>query len=240
MSGHSHWSTIKHKKEALDKKKGAVFSRMARLISLAAREGGADPETNFELRSAIDKARSVNMPNRIIEKAIERAAGADDNQEEWSRVSYEAFGPGQTAMVIEGITDNKNRTLEGVKSALNKHGGKLAEPGSVRWLFKHLGRLNIEISPEGKEDAELKVIEAGAVETEWNGNCLTAYVPPEKLEEARQNLAGSGLSVSDYSLEWVALDNVVVSENDRNKLNELLEALSDQDDIQEVYFNAEL
>jgi transcriptional/translational regulatory protein YebC/TACO1 len=143
-------------------------------------------------------------------------------------------------MVIEGITDNKNRTLEGVKSALSKHGGKLAEPGSVRWLFKHLGRLNIEISSKEKEDAELKAIEAGAVETEWDENFLMAYVLPEKLEEARQSLTKSGLSVSDYSLEWVAPDNVVVSENDRDKLNKLLEVLSDQDDIQEVYFNAEL
>ncbi len=240
MSGHSHWSTIKHKKEALDKKKGAVFSRMARLISLAAREGGADPETNFELRSAIDKARSVNMPNRNIEKAVERGSGAEGNREEWFRVSYEAFGPGQVAIVIEGITDNKNRTLEGVKSALNKHGGKLAEPGSVRWLFKHLGRINIENALDNKEAAELKAIEAGAAETEWDENCLAVYVLPENLEEARKNLEASGLTVSECSLEWVAPDNVDISDNDREKLNKLLEALSDQDDIQEVYFNAEL
>ncbi len=238
MSGHSHWSTIKHKKETLDKKKGAAFSRAARLISLAAREGGPDPEKNFELRSAIDKARKVNMPNRNIEKAVERGAGIGGEKEEWYKVSYEAFGPGQTALIIEGITNNKNRTLDEIKSILGKNGGKLAEPGSVRWLFKHLGKLIVGHSKD-KEEAELKAIEAGAVETEWEENDLTVYVKPEELEKSK-NILEQTLTVKESSLDWVAQEEIKPTESEREKINKLLEALSEHDDIQEVYLNANL
>jgi YebC/PmpR family DNA-binding regulatory protein len=240
MSGHSHWSTIKHKKEALDKKKGAIFSRMSRLISLAAREGGANPEMNFELRSAIDKARSANMPNRNIEKAIEKGAGAGDEREEWTRVSYEAFGPGQTAIIIDGITDNKNRTLEEVRSVLSKNGGKMAEQGSVRWLFESLGRLVVDPKEQNREEAELKAISAGAVETNWEESYLICYVSPDDLEKSRNNLKKEGLEVKEHSLDWVAQENIDISSSEQEKLNKLLEALSNQDDVQEVYFNANL
>ena len=240
MSGHSHWSTIKHKKEATDKKKGALFSQAARLISLAARQGGADPESNFELRSAIDKARAINMPNKNVERAIERGAGTGTDQEEWNRVSYEAFGPGQTALIIEGITNNKNRTLEEVKGLLSRHDAKFAEPGSVRWLFKHSGRLVIADGLKDKENSELKAIEAGAVELEWIDDNLNVYVDPDTINESRKMIEQKGLTVIEQFLDWIAQEEITIDEQSREKLSKLLDALSEHDDIQEVYFNANL
>lgn len=240
MSGHSHWSTIKHRKEAQDKKKGAAFSRAARLISLAAREGGSDPEMNFELRSAIDKARAVNMPNKSIERAIERGSGAGGDREEWSKVNYEAFGPGQTALIIEGITDNKNRTLDEVKQILNRYGAKLTQPGAVRWLFQQRGRLNLTGQGFSPEEMELKAIEGNALETEWSEDDLIVYVKPEELQQSKTILEKGGLTVKEHSLDWVPEKEVALDGPSAKKFNELLEALSDHDDIQEVYFNADL
>jgi YebC/PmpR family DNA-binding regulatory protein len=240
MSGHSHWSTIKHKKEASDKKKGALFSQAARLISLAARQGGADPEMNFELRSAIDKARAVNMPNKNIERAVERGAGTGSEQEEWYRVNYEVFGPGQVALIIEAITNNKNRTLDEIKGVLNRHEAKLAEPGSVRWLFKYVGKLTIVGELPNKDDLELKAIEAGATDLEWFENNLYVYFDPEKMESGRKMLQEKGVNVTDQSLEWIASEEVLVEAQNQAKIDKLLEALSDHDDVQEVYSNANL
>lgn len=240
MSGHSHWATIKHRKESQDKKRGAAFSRMTRLLSIAAREGGPDPETNFELRSAIDKARAVNMPNKNIERAIQRGAGLGADREDWFKVNYEAFGPGQTALLVEGITNNKNRTLEEIRGILNKHGGKMAEPGSVRWLFTQAGQLIVSGLSEDKSELELKAIEAGATDVEWEGDSLIVYVKPDELEKAKKHLEQEDLSVKEHSLIWAPQKNIDLDENDQQKLNRLLEALSEHDDVQEVYLNAEL
>lgn len=240
MSGHSHWSTIKHRKESQDKKRGAVFSRMTRLLSIAAREGGPDPETNFELRNAIDKARSANMPNKNIERAIQRGAGLGADREEWFKINYEAFGPGQTALLIEGITNNKNRTLEEVRGILNKYGGKMAESGSVRWLFTQTGQLIVSPSSEDKSDLELKAIEAGATDVEWDEEYLIVYVKPEELEKSKKHLEEEGVSLKEHSLIWRPQKNIQLDEANQQKLNRLLEALSEHDDVQEVYLNAEL
>jgi len=240
MSGHSHWSTIKHRKETQDKKRGAIFSSMARILSVAAREGGADPETNFELRSAIEKARSVNMPNKNIERAIERGAGLGADREEWFKVNYEAFGPGQTALLIEGITNNKNRTLEEVRGILNKYGGKMSELGSVRWLFAQVGQITIAGSAEEKSDLEMKAIEAGADDLEWDEDDLIVYVKPDELEKNKKELTDKGINIKEYSLAWKPQKNIDLDDTNQEKLTRLLEALSEHDDIQEVYLNAEL
>ncbi len=239
MSGHSHWSTIKHRKEAQDKKRGAIFSRMARLISLAVREKGSDSLSNFELRSAIERARALNMPNKNIERAVERGAGCGD-REEWFKVSYEAFGPGQTALIIEGITDNKNRTIDEIKKIVAQHGGKMAETGSVRWLFQYLGRMTVPGDQKNKDLLELKAIEADAIETKWTQGDLEVYVKPEGLEKSKEFLEKNGFVIKEHSFGWIASEEVEISEEEKKRLNSLLEDLGGHDDVQEVYFNAKL
>lgn len=240
MSGHSKWANIKYKKEAADKKRGQLFSKLARQISIAAREGGGDPEKNPTLRMIIDRARSFNMPKENIERAIKRGTGELEGVK-YEKATYEALGPGKVAMIIEVVTDNKNRTLSEIKQVLNRNHGKLAQEGSVRWLFERKGVITINAeeqkTPLSKEDLELKVIEADAENFRWFNNYLEVYTKPEDLEKVKNNLVSQGVVIEDMSLDWVAKEMVEVSEEDKKKCEKLFEALNELDSVQEIYSN---
>ncbi len=237
MSGHSHFATIKHKKGIADAKRGKVFSKLARVITIAAKEKGADPETNPNLRVLIDQARKVNMPKENIERAIKKGTGelAGDNLEE---ITLEAYGPEKSALILEGITDNKNRTISEVKIILNQYNGKMANEGSVKWLFDKKGIVIINNERETlnkKEELELLVIEAGAEDISWEENLLYIYTKPEELENVKRNLEEKKIEIESSTLGWLPKETIEVPE--KNSLQKLFEALEDNDDIQEIYSN---
>ena len=232
MSGHSHFATIKHKKGIADAKRGKIFSKMARVITIAAKEKGADPDTNPGLRMAIDQAKKVNMPKDNIERAIKKGTGelAGDHLEE---ITLEAYGPEKTAIILEGITDNRNRTLSEVKIILNQYNGKLANEGSVKWLFDKKGIIVLNVEGKDKEELELAVIEAGADDITWEENLLHIYTKPEELEKVKKNLEGN--DIESANLGWKPKETIEVSRME--SIQKLFEALDDNDDVQEIYSN---
>jgi len=244
MSGHSHWAGIKHQKSLEDQKRGNIFSKISRIISVAVREG-TDPDMNSKLRQALDEAKVFNMPKDKIERAIKRGTGELKEEGALEEVSYEAFGPGGTAILVEGITDNKNRTLAEIKHVLQRYGGKLAQSGSVKWLFGRKGVITINTKnqiPNIKEaELELKAIEAGAEDMYWhkeeNGELLDVYTKPEALNDVRKNLESKGLKIESASLDWVAKDSIEVAEKDKENLEKLFEGLDENEAVQDIYSN---
>jgi YebC/PmpR family DNA-binding regulatory protein len=240
MSGHSHWHGIRYKKELEDKKRSKIFSKISRMIAVAARDG-RDPETNPKLRMAIERAKEFNMPNENIERAIKRGAGEIEG-EKLEEVIYECIGPGNIAIIVEGITDNKNRTLSEIKQILNKTGGKLAEEGSLRWLFRRMGVIRIDAEPkmQNKENVELLAIDAGAEDFRWRNSILEIYVKPEDLEKAKNKLKERGLEVLSSQLEWVPNQEIEVSQREKEAAQKLFEALDENDAVQEIYSNLKI
>lgn len=238
MSGHSHWAGIKHRKGINDAKRGKIFTKFGKLITIAARDGGGgNPDTNFKLKLAIDQARYVNMPKENIERAIKRGTGElkGDAIEE---IVYEAYGPGQVAMLIKTATDKKNRTLGELKLILDNAGGKLVPAGSVAFLFKQVGIINVAV--EGGADPyaiEEKAIDAGADDTAYSDSNLTVYTKIEELQKVKEGLEKEVLSVQDAGLGFVPLQKTTLSQDDKLDYEKLLEALDDQDDTQEIYDN---
>jgi len=238
MSGHSHFHSIKHKKELEDKKRGKIFSKISRLITVAAREGGGNPSSNSKLRLAIEQAKSFNMPKDNIEKAIKRGTG-ELTGEKLEEFIFEAYGPGGIAIIIEGITNNKNRTLNEVKQILNQNEGKLVNEGSVKWLFERKGviRINNEEKKIDKEKLEIEAIEAGAEDIQWENDILNIYVKPTELEKVKENLKKKGIEIETSSLDWVAKETINLNEEKKDSCQKLFEALDANDDIQEIYSN---
>jgi len=243
MSGHSHFKSIKHAKGITDAKKGKVFSKISHLISIAAKEGGGNPETNAKLRLATEQARAVNMPKDNIQRAIDRGSGkvADEKLEQFV---FEAYGPRGIAIIIEGITDNKNRTLGEIKQILNQNGGKLAGEGSVRWMFEREGAIvinsKIQMSNVKKEDLELIAIEAGAEDIYWHEDFLDVYAKPEELEKVKKNLEEKGVKIDSSSLDWVAKEMVGVAEKEKESCQKLFEALDENEAVQDIYSNLKI
>jgi YebC/PmpR family DNA-binding regulatory protein len=238
MSGHSHWAGIKHRKGINDAKRAKIFTKHGKIITIAAREGGGDPETNFKLRLEIDRARFENMPKENIDRAIKRGTGDLKDGVEIKEIVYEAYGPGQVAMLIKTATDSKNRTLGEIKTILTKNGGKGVPAGSVSFLFKLMG--GISVSSEENEDQyemEMKAIEAGAEDTNYVDSVLAVYVKPEELQRVKENLESRGLKIESADLVYVPLQKVSISEEEKNSYEKLLELLDDQDDVQEIYDN---
>ena len=239
MSGHSHSKTIKHDKELTDKKRGQMFSKMARLISVAVKEGGPNLETNSKLRLAFEMAKEINMPKENVERAIQRGTGGA-SEEKLDLVLFEAYGPGGIAIIIEGITDNKNRTLGEIKQLLSQHNGKLSGEGSVKWIFERKGVLILNpVSQESqnKEALELILIEAGAEDIKQRGNVLEVYTKPEELERVRTRIEEKSLKVESASLEWVPKEEITLNEQDKTASQKLFEALDENDDVQGIYSN---
>jgi len=235
MSGHSHAKTVAATKNANDAKKGKIFSKLGRFITLIVKEKGGDP-TNPALKAAIDKAREFNMPKENIERAIKKGTGelAGENLEE---VSFEALGPGGVAIVMDGITDNKNRTLGEVKGIVGQFGGKLAGEGAVRWMFERKGFIAIPCEETKKEELELIAIEAGADDVIWKNGMLEIYTKPEDFETVKKTLEEKGQKIESQSLDWTAKEEVSVEEKERAKLQNLFDALDDNDAIQNIYSN---
>lgn len=189
MSGHSHWAGIKQKKAITDAKRAGIFTKIAQVITIAAREAGGNPETNFKLRLAIDQAQAANMPKENIERAIKRGTGGLKGEQEIQEIIYEAYGPGNVAMLIKTTTDNKNRTVGKIKNILAKSGGKMVSAGGVSFLFKQMGSVDIEPTENKLSDLELKAIDAGAQDTNYSDGILTVYTKPEELQK---NKGGNG------------------------------------------------
>lgn len=249
MSGHSHWATVKRKKGAEDEKRGRIFSKLSRMISVAAREGG-DPEMNPKLKQALEEAKRFNMPKDNIEKAIKRGTGELEG-EQLEEVMYEAIGPGGVNIILEGITDNKNRTLAEVKKILQSHNAKLADEGSIKWAFEQKGiiLINPKSLPAGqavevqisKEELELKVIETGAEDMQWqkieDEELLEITTSVESLEKVKESLRSQGVNIESSTLGWSAKEEAEVSEQERKKCEKLFEDLDENDAIQEIYSN---
>lgn len=237
MSGHSHWAGIKHKKGLEDAKRGKVFSKLGKTISVAARDHGPDPASNPTLRVAIEKAREANMPNDNIERAIKRGTGELEGAK-LEEITLEIFGPEGAAILAEGITDNKNRTLSDIKKILSGHNAKLANEGGVKWMFSRKGVLTINARGKNREALELTVIDAGAEDLLWNDEGdLVVYTSPETLDEVKQKLEKEGLVIISSGLEWMPQNPIDLGPEQRMKLEKLFEALDEYEDVQEIYSN---
>jgi YebC/PmpR family DNA-binding regulatory protein len=244
MSGHSHAKKIKHEKEATDQKRGQMFSKIARMISVAIKEGGPNPETNQKLSVAMETAKKWNLPKENVERAIKRATGQEATEEKLEEVSFEAFGPGGVAIIIEGITDNKNRTLGEIKQILNQNGGKLVGEGAVRWLFEKRGVISTDLTSQSdiktKEELELPAIESGAEDLRWYDQELEVYVKSENLEKVRKEMEAKKIKVDSFSLDWVAKETVGLDEKQKEACQKLFDALDENDAVQEIYTNANM
>lgn len=239
MSGHSKWAQIKHKKAITDAKKAKIFSKISRIISIAAAEKGPDPQMNAKLRTAIEKAKAANMPNDNIERAIKKGSGEGKNL---SEVTIEAYGPFGTALIIEAITDNKNRTMQEVKSILSDYDGKIANEGSVRWLFDFLGCIDIPLSEniQKQESIEAIAIENDAVDIKTEDDKIVIFTAPDKLHQTKIALEKGNASISEAFLDYVPKNYIEITEGEqRDKIEKLYDALDENDDVQEIYSNIE-
>ncbi len=239
MSGHSHWAGIKYKKGLADAKKSKAFSKVSREITIAAREGG-EPAFNSKLRLAVEKAKALNVPADKIEQAVKRGTG-ELGGIKLEPVLFEAYGPGGIAIIIEGITDNKNRTLGELKQVLNQNNGKLVGSGSVKWMFERKGCVTLRTAgqnePTNRESLELLAIEAGAEDFYWRNNTLDVYTKPGELEKVKLNLEEKGVKIESMSLDWVAKEMVELNEKGKEDCQKLFEALDENDAVQEIYSN---
>lgn len=239
MAGHSHWAQIKRQKGAQDAKRGAVFTKAAREIQIAVRKGGPNPDANFALRIAIDRARDVNMPKDSIERAIERAGGAGgaDSIEE---VLYEGIGPHGVALLCEVATDNRNRTVSELRHLLGKRGGQLGASGSVAWQFDQKGVILVETNGQDPDEISLVAIDLGADDVQPVDEGLEVLTAPENLQAVREGLLKEKLTVKSAELARLPKMTVNLNEADTLQILNLVEALEDLDDVQNVYHNLEI
>jgi YebC/PmpR family DNA-binding regulatory protein len=239
MAGHSKWANIQHRKGAQDKKRGKLFSKLIREITVAARLGGGDSAANPRLRLAMDKALAANMPKDTVERAIKRGSG-DTEAEHYEELRYEGYGPGGTAVIVECMTDNRNRTASEVRHAFTKAGGNLGTDGSVSYLFSKTGLLSYP--PGADEDAIMEAaLEAGAEDVVTNDDdSIDVITTPEEFREVKDAMAAAGLDTEMAEVTFSASTNAVLDRDDAEKLLRLVDALEDLDDVQEVYTNAEI
>jgi YebC/PmpR family DNA-binding regulatory protein len=239
MSGHSKWATIKHKKGAADKARGKLFAKLARQLEVSARAGGGDPDSNPTLRTAIQKAKAAQMTNDAIDRAIKRGTGEGDAGR-YESVMYEGYAPGGVALLIDVLTDNRNRTGAEVRGVFNKLGGSLAEPGSVSWQFSRRGI--IEVDGTADEDAlMLAALDAGADDVSRDGDTWMVTTDPSAVYEVRQTLEDAGFTIESADTPLVSENLVPLSMLDEaRKVLRIVEALEDNDDVQDVFSNADI
>jgi YebC/PmpR family DNA-binding regulatory protein len=239
MSGHSKWSTIKRQKGATDAKRGQLFTKLAREITVAARSGLPDPESNGRLRLAVQRARAENMPRDNIERAIERASasGAGDNFEE---VTYEAFLPGGIALMVQSQTDNRNRTVSEVRAVITRGGGNVGADGSVAWMFDNVGQIVVKQGEMSEDDLAMLAIDAGATEFEPDGETTVVFTEPSDLHKVQETLTRAGLEIDSADLVMKAKDLIAVEPDQAVKVIRVIEKLEDLDDVQNVYTNLEV
>ncbi|MFN8534958.1 MAG: YebC/PmpR family DNA-binding transcriptional regulator [Dehalococcoidia bacterium] len=238
MSGHSKWAQIKRQKGAADVKRGAIFTKLAREITIAAKSGLPDPELNFRLRLAVQHARENNMPADNIDRAIKRAAGASDGAE-LHEIMYEGYGPGGAALLVQAMTDNRNRTVAEVRSTFTRAGGSLGEAGSVAWQFQNRGVITIEVNGADPDELALQALEAGADDARVEAGEVVVYTEPGSLEGIRTNLEAAKLAVTHADVSMVPSTPVALDEKDSLSLIRLVERLEELDDVQQVFTNAE-
>ena len=241
MSGHSKWSTIKHKKGAADAKRGQLFTKLSKAIIVAAKDGGPDPANNLSLQNAIEKARSYSMPKDNIERAIARGAGTDADAASFETVIYEGYGPEGVAVLVEALTDNRNRTASDVRHTFAKHGGNLGTTGAVAWLFARRGIVLVEGDSVDEDELFLAAAEGGADDVERDGSVFQVSSAPEALATVRQAVQDAGFEIQAAELTMIPKTTVEVAEEAAaKKLIRLIEALEENDDIQEVSANFDI
>jgi YebC/PmpR family DNA-binding regulatory protein len=236
MSGHSKWASIKHKKKAVDAKRGALFTKLTRAITVAAREGGGDPDGNPPLALAIQKARDASMPKDNIERAIAKGTGADADADAFESVLYEGYGPGGVAILVEVLTDNRNRTGSEIRHLFTRQGGNLGEPGSVAWQFEKKGEIVVD-GTRYSEDELLPAIDAGAEDVSLDGDVWEIVTGPTDVNAVREALAAEGVEIESAELVQRPTTRTPVDEDHARSLLRLIEALEDHDDVQAVHAN---
>jgi len=239
MSGHSKWSSIKHKKGAADAKRGQRFTKLAKAITVAAREGGGDPDANPSLATAIQKAKDESMPKANIERAIDRGTGEGDDAVVVERIQFEGYGPGGAAILVDALTDNRNRTSAEVRHAFTRHGGSLGEPGSVAWMFETHGVVVID-GERYSEDDLMGAIDAGASDVVEEDGKLRVLAEPTDLTAVREAIVADGVEIESYGLAVEPKNTVEVEESEAGTLMKLLDAIEDQDDVNEVHANFDI
>jgi len=241
VSGHSKWSSIKHKKGAADAKRGQLFSKLSRAIIVAAREGGPDPDGNLALQNAIEKARAASMPKDNIERAIARGAGTDTSGDAYETVTYEGYGPGGVAVLVEALTDNRNRTASDVRHVFAKAGGNLGTSGAVAWLFERKGMILVDGEAIDEDELMLAAADAGAEDIAQDGSTFQVTTAPEELAAVRSALADAGIAFESAELTMLPKTTVQVEgESDAKALLRLLDALEENDDVQDVFANFDI
>jgi YebC/PmpR family DNA-binding regulatory protein len=235
MSGHSKWSTIKRAKGANDAKRGQLFSKLARLITIAAKQGGPDVNGNLKLRMAVDKARASNMPKDNVERAIAKGSGADGGAE-LHEVMYEGYGPGGVAILVEAATDNKNRTTQEVKNILEKNGGSMGTPGSVAFQFEHKGQIFVEKGPNAEEEM-LTIMDLNVDDVVEAEDGIEVYTKPNELFQIKEQLEAAGITVKSAELTYVAKTPLELDEAKVATIVRVIDLLDEHDDIQKVYAN---
>jgi YebC/PmpR family DNA-binding regulatory protein len=236
MSGHSKWATTKRQKSVVDVKRGKTFTKLANVIAMAARSGGPNPDSNPSLRLAIDRARSENVPRENIERAIKRGSGTLEGVT-LEEFSYDAIGPAGVAIIIDGVTDNKNRTLSELRQALLHHGAKMAETGSQRWQFERKGMIVVVSTKENRESIELTAIESGAEDVRGNDTRVEILVQPGQLEQVKNALTQEKLEVAEAEVRYITKNPLPVDPKTQQAVQELTDVLLERDDVQSVVTN---
>jgi YebC/PmpR family DNA-binding regulatory protein len=236
MSGHSKWASIKHKKAIVDSRKGKLFTKLARSVTVAAREGGGDIDGNPSLALAVQKARAASMPKDNIERAIAKGTGAGADQEQIETVLYEGYGPGGVAVLVEALTDNRNRTGAEMRHAFSKHGGSLGEPGTVNYLFDKKGTIHVD-AEQYSEDDLLPAIEAGAEDIVVEDGIFEVLTEPSDLTAVRTALTDAGIELQGFEITQRPQTTVPLDEDGARKILKLIDALEDNDDVDTVHAN---
>jgi YebC/PmpR family DNA-binding regulatory protein len=241
VSGHSKWSSIKHKKGAADAKRGKLFSKLSRAIIVATKEGGPDPAGNLALQNAIEKARSYSMPKDNIERAIARGAGAESDSQAFETVVYEGYGPGGVAVIVEAVTDNRNRTASEVRHAFDKNDGNLGTSGAVAWLFERRGIVLVAADGVDEDDLTLAAAEGGADDVSLDGSTYEVVSAPEALSAVRAAIEAAGVTIDSAELTLRPKTTVEVGdEAAAKKILRLIDQLEENDDVQDVYANFDI
>ncbi len=240
MSGHSKWANIKHKKARQDEAKGAIFTKISKEIMVAVKQGGPDPDGNFRLKLCIQKAKASNMPNDNINRAIQKASGSGDG-DNFEEIYYEGYGPGGVAILVDILTDNRNRTASEIRYIFSRNGGNLGETGCVAWMFNRKGRLTVDLEGKGEDELMMLALEAGADDFKSEDGIAEIITEPDSLEEIRSQIIGKGIELQEAEVTMIPQNLVEVSDLEQaKKLLKLVEALEDHDDVQNVYGNFDI
>ena len=241
MSGHSKWSSIKHKKGAADAKRGQLFTKLTRALIVAAKDGGPDPAANLALQNAIEKARAASMPKDNIERAIARGSGTGADAASYEHISYEGYGPGGVAVYVDVLTDNRNRTAGEVRHIFARHDGNLAESGAVAWLFERKGVVLVDRDSTDEDELTLAAADAGAEDVAGEGSSFEVTCAPEDLNAVREALEKAGIAVSDAEVTMLPKTTVEIEdESVARKVLKLIDGLEENDDVQDVYANFDI